>query len=153
MMSTNSARRKAVIFLTVSVLLGFVGYIVSHPKMFGLGDMLCDWYRFGGECRCYEIYQPSVGRPLTVGVKYISVPFLILAVIPRTYDSWKRFGYWALPLIIILALLMPPTQGGFHYLPNRSEIALFLSKWYMVVSIIIMAYSWWQQRSKEKQDT
>lgn len=144
-MSHKIIRQRASLLFLITGLLVFVGYILSYPSIFGLEHSLCDWYSFGGKMQCYEKYQGSLGEPLLRSLPYISIPFFLLTFLPQAYKSWKRFGVWVLPIMVVLVALTPVYGEDFSPVPPRDQMAVFLAKIYLVVSVIIIAYSWWQQ--------
>lgn len=145
----TTTRLRPLSLFVVSVLLILAGYTLSNPGVLGLESFLCDWYKFGSEIRCGEKYNLIIGQPLFRGLRYVSVSFLLLIILPQTYQSWKKFGLWALPLAVLLTALTPVYGESFGPLPPRDQMAVFLAKVYLIISVIIIMYSWWNKPASD----
>lgn len=148
-MLKNSSRQKALILLAISVLLGFVGYALIFPEKLNFNFLQNCLKSPWGEVRCLDIYGASIGQPLYYSMKYISISFFVLVMTPQTYDSWRKFGYWALPAAFVLVAITPVYGEDFGPLPPRDMMAAFLAKWYMIISVIIIGYSWLKSRRED----
>jgi hypothetical protein len=125
----------------------FVGYVLLFPDFFGIFS-LCDQIQFfQGEYHCTAKFGIGIGRSLYWALPFVAFSFFLLAVLPQTYKDWKKFGLWALPLAVVLTALTPVYGESFGPLLARDQMASFLSQVYLGISVIIISYSFWKQRS------
>ena len=150
MKSSRKIRIGFVTFFFVSLLLGFWGYALMFPGYFGLASLSTCMEAPWGEIVCLSDYGLLVGKPLYLGALYITPVFLVIALLPKTYQAWKWFGVWALPLLIVFVKITPVIGDPVTLLPSRSLVAARLSQVFLVISTIIIAYSWWQNRKSKK---
>ena len=113
------------------------------PEYFGFWELCEGTYMQQGVKECFAQFGLSIGKPLYFAAWYIAPVFFILAFLPQTYNSWKKFGLWALPLGVILVAIMPVSGQPFAGVPSRGITALRLAQGFLIISVLIMAYSWW----------
>lgn len=141
-MTKSKIRHYSIALFFSSLILAFMGYAFMNPSMFGLGAGLCAWQSVGVGVECSAFLSQAIGQPLLLGMLHLAPLFLLLAVVPQSYDAWKAFAVWALPLFLISVLVSPAMGSSFSALPSRSMVALLLGQIFLTVSVMIMGYNW-----------
>ncbi len=145
-MRNKSFRIQSLVLFVFISLAGLFGYILLVPEFFGFWGLCEGTYVQQGARECFSEFGTSIGKPLYFASLYIAPVFLLLMFLPQTYHSWKKFGLWALPLIIILVILTPVTGEAFSPVPSRGLAALRLAQGFLIISVLIIAYSWWKEK-------
>ena len=119
-------KRNIYIFLALSVV-GFVSsYLVlgSDLQVGSVGDSLV---RFG--------------KVFFYGSGALALVFLILLFVPRAFPAWKKFAVWFIPLAALLFAIYPEPGSGDLFSPYPEQIFRWVSAFYILASVFIIALS------------
>lgn len=112
-------------------LIGFVvGYILTNSTSFAL--CLHDQYS------CRDLYN-HIGDPLFYGMGALAVVFFVLTLLPKTFDVWKKFGIWFVPLAALLFAFYGEPGSGDLFSPYPETLFQWVSGLYLGISAVIIA--------------
>lgn len=90
-----------------------------------------------------------IGDGLFYGMSALSFVFFILLFTPNTFQVWKRFAIWFIPLATLLFIFYPNPGSGDYFSPYPEQIFKWVSVLYVVISILIIASKTIKQKSEK----
>ena len=120
-----SAKKYIKIFASLS----FVGLIVGY--------YLSKIYECGNSLFCNFIYF-RVGDGLLYGTGALFVVFVVLYLMPDTFNAWKKFAVWFVPLATLVFIFTPEPQGLDLLTPYPEQVFQWVSAIYVIVSLVII---------------
>jgi hypothetical protein len=110
--------------LTLSLLGSFCGYLTLQFNLQpnDLGDLFV-----------------KLGKAAIYGCGALALTSLILFIIPRAFDAWKKFAIWFLPLAALLFIFYPYPSGSDLFSPYPEQIYRWVSGLYVLISFVIIA--------------
>lgn len=120
-----NTRKITFLFLFVSLLGLLVGYLLLHSDLNAsdTGDILV-----------------RLGKSLFYGMPALAFVFLILVFLPQAFSAWKKFAVWFIPIAILLFIFYPDPSPGDYFSPYPEQIFRWVSIFYVVASIFIIAW-------------
>src|SRR3989338_7994986 len=79
-----------------------------------------------------------IGDGLFYGISALALVFLLLLFLPSAFPAWKKFAVWFIP---IAALIFIFYRGGNYFDPFPEQIYQWVSTIYVILSILIIAWS------------
>lgn len=132
-------RKKILLFLIVSLIGLSVGYFFSKI------------YNCGYSVFCYNFETRIVG--LFYSSTALSFVFLILLVLPQTFNAWKKFAVWFVPLAALLFIFYPDPGSGDYFSPYPEQVFQWVSMMYIGASLGVIGVSLvndWRKRKGHK---
>ena len=121
-----------------------IAFLFSSIVTFSIGYFLLHDSNYGGFCvprylDCINFYV-RIGDVMTIYSGALVIIFLVLAVFPSTFKTWKRFGIWSLPLTVVL-LLWYPEPRSWDLIQDPTSIVQWVSGFYVFVSLVLIGLS------------
>ncbi len=126
-----NTRKKILIALLLSLVLWGAGFFLTNSLQFGF--CLHDQYS------CRELLN-NIGDPLVYGMPALAFIFLILLFLPQAIPAWKKFAKWFIPLATLLFIFYGDPGSGDLFAPYPEQIFRWVSIFYVIVSIVIIAW-------------
>lgn len=82
-----------------------------------------------------------IGNALFYGSGALALVFLILLFVPRAFPAWKKFAIWFVPLAALLFAIYPEPGSGDLFSPYPEQIFRWVSAFYILASVFIIALS------------
>lgn len=128
------------IFLFVSLAVFVIGTAI--------GFYLLNFYECGASIFCYDLTTKAYA--LFYGMGALSIVFLTLLALPNTFNSWKKFAVWFVPIISIIFITYDDKGRGFMEIsPSSEHIFLGLSILYILASLAIIGYSHYKSKARK----
>ncbi len=127
------------IWLLVLSLIGFGGgYIFTHSYNFGLcfADSAINTY----DVSCHILFE-RIGDPLFYGMGALAIIFFILLFMPKAIPLWEKFAKWFIPIATLIFIFYPNPGSGDLFSPFPEQIFQWISTLYILISLIIIGYS------------
>jgi len=117
------------IFSTLGVI---VGYFILHMDLqaSATGDLLV-----------------RLGKSLIYGMGALTIIFLILLFLPRAFSAWKKFAIWFIPIAVVIFIAYREPGSGDFFSPYPEQVFQWISALYVLVSLVIIAWSSMRGRS------
>lgn len=118
------------------LIIGFFGTLIQVISKYNV-DL--------GICSSYSSKCNDVAYILTV-YSWVFVPLFIFSLITyklkqSTFDSWRKFSIWSIPLILIIITMLPLSTHGLDFVPvTKGTVVFFLTIAYSALSLILIAY-------------
>lgn len=91
-----------------------------------------------------------IGNSFFYGMGALAVVFAILFVFPKSFSSWRKFAIWAIPAIIVLFSFYRDPRSGDLFSPYAEQVHMFVSKLFVLVSVVIIAIADFKAHKKGK---
>ncbi|MDO8624141.1 MAG: hypothetical protein Q7R54_02185 [bacterium] len=128
-------KNKLILGLLALSLVGFgIGYVLTNSIKFGI----CMANNVITDASCINFYE-RVGDPIFYGMGALTIVFLVLLFIPRTFSAWKKFAMWFVPLAALLFIFYPDPGSGDLFSPYPEQVFQWVSSFYVLVSVVIIA--------------
>jgi hypothetical protein len=121
--------RKKIILLSVISAVGF-----------GMGFYLLHIYECGISVFCYDVETKA--NALYYGMGSLILVFFLLFLLPQTFNSWKKFAMWFVPIMVVVFAIQDDKGGGFMEIaPNSVQVFQWISILYIILSLIVIVVS------------
>jgi len=127
----NNKNIATALFILSVIGLG-VGYVLTNSIKFGI----CIANEVVTEASCINLYE-RVGDPVFYGMAALALVFLVLMLVPKAWNAWKKFAVWYIPIAAVL-LILYPEPNSWDVLPDPQELSKWISGLYIVVSLFIV---------------
>lgn len=108
---------------------------------FSIGLYILKFYNCEASVFCYFLIIK--GQALFYGMGSLSIIFFTLLIFPHTINAWKKFALFFIPLALFFFIgFLQSTGGGFFSVsPEPEQVFKLLSGLYVLISLIIIAWS------------
>lgn len=87
-----------------------------------------------------------LGKGSFYGFGALAFTSVLLFFVPQTFDVWKKFAIWFIPLAVILFIFYPDPGSGDLFSPYPEQVYKWVSVLYVVISLGIIARQMLQRR-------
>lgn len=109
---------------------------------FAAGYYLLKIYSCGYSVDCYNLTTAAFA--LYYSMPALALVFLALAVFPATFNAWKKFGVWFIPLAALFFIFYSGPASGDLFSPYPETVYKWVSIIYVVISLGIIG---WEARN------
>lgn len=122
-------KKNIIILLTISSILLLTGFVFTNSSDYSL----CNPIHYG----CREFFN-NVGDPLFYGMGALTIVFIILLIIPKAFEPWKKFAIWYVPLATLLFIIYPEPGSGDLFSPYPEQVFRWFSILYVIISVVLI---------------
>lgn len=134
--------------LALSALAFGVGYILLHPELLGLCDIIRGYYR---NCLWRGDFVNAIGHTLMYTSCFVAPVVLLAGFVSNNISrQWERFSFWWLSLMFLLVMFTPEegVAAGYFTYPYRLYVAILLGTLYILISLILIGWKSYTLRKK-----
>lgn len=141
-------KNKQILIPLVLSLVGFVvGYVLTNSIKFGI----CISNNVVTDASCINLYE-RLGDPIYYGMGALTIVFFSLLFTSNAFMAWKKFAIWFVPLATLIFIFYPEPGSGDLFSPYPEQVFQWISGFYIIISLIIIAWQYLSPRAKYKDD-